>query len=134
MPATSGTVIPHLSTPGGSLTDSTDELVITQDAVDTIAGAYERAADELEILAERFKSIYGREPWGTLPSILQLQQMYLDLAVGDQGSAVVRLREFAQVARDLAAWVRSGAADLMDADSSTAQSLEGALLSDRPIG
>ncbi|QDQ98091.1 hypothetical protein [Tomitella fengzijianii] len=116
------------------MTDSTDELVITQDAVDTIAGAYDRAAEELELLAVRFNRIYSRQPWGTLPSILQLQQMYLDLAVGDNGSAVIRLREFAQMARDLAAWVRSSAAELMAADTFTARNLEDALIAGRPNG
>ncbi|WP_220472075.1 hypothetical protein [Tomitella gaofuii] len=105
------------------MTDSTDELVITQDAVDTIAGAYERAADELDDLADNFSRNYSRRPWGTLGSLLQLQQMYLDLAVGDEGSAVARLHEFADAARDLADWVRSTAADLLGVDAGTADSL-----------
>ena len=35
---------------------------------------------------------------------------------------------------DLAAWVRSSAADLMGADATTARSLQDTLISDRPIG
>ncbi|GAA4815111.1 hypothetical protein [Tomitella cavernea] len=101
------------------MTHADGELVVTQEAIDTIAGAYEQAAADLRELATTFAHTYGREPWGTLPSILQLQSMYEELALGDKGSAVVRLNEFADRAASLAAWVREGGASLLDADHTT---------------
>ncbi|QDQ96212.1 hypothetical protein [Tomitella fengzijianii] len=105
------------------MTQADGELVVTQEAIDTIAGAYEQAALELRELAIKFAHDYGREPWGTLPSILQLQRMYEELALGATDSAVVRLNEFAEAAEELATWVRRGGALILDADHATATAL-----------
>ncbi len=105
------------------MTHADGELVVTQEAIDTIAGAYEQAAVELRALADNFAHNYGREPWGSLPSILQLQKMYEDLAIGENESAVIRFQEFADAADELAAWVREGEASILDADHRTATAL-----------
>ncbi|WP_182357251.1 hypothetical protein [Tomitella gaofuii] len=105
------------------MTHADGELVVTQEAIDTIAGAYEQAAVELRELAFRFKQNYGRTPWGTLPSILQLQKLYEELAIGETDSAVIRFQEFADEADALAAWVRESGAAILDADHHTAAAI-----------
>ena len=104
----------------------TDELVVTQEAIDTIAGAYEQAAGDFRDIADNFERTYSREPWGTLPSLLQLQGFYNDLALGEQDSCVVRLREYADAADRFAAWVRAGGDAILCADYATADELTAA--------
>lgn len=99
------------------------ELVVTQDAIDTIAGAYEDAAAELRRGAESFKRNYSRQRWGALPSIEQLRLGYQDLAIGESASAVSRMREFADAAEAFAEWVRSGGAAIHGQDRTTATDL-----------
>ncbi|WP_182347814.1 hypothetical protein [Tomitella gaofuii] len=105
------------------MTHADGELVVTQEAIDTIAGAYEQAAVELRALADNFAHTYGRRPWGALPSILQLQNIYEKLAVGETNSAVIRFQEFADEAEAIAAWVREGGAAILDADHHTAAAI-----------
>ncbi len=100
-----------------------DDLVVTQEAIDTIAGAYEQAARDFRNLAADFERTYDHQPWGTLPSLLQLQGFYNDLAVGERDSALARFIEYAEAAERFATWVRAGGSALRDADFTTVNEL-----------
>ncbi len=100
-----------------------DDLVVAQEAIDTIAGAYEQAANEFRELAREFKRNYDHTPWGTLTSIRQLQEFYEDLALGEKDSCVARLNEYADAADRFAAWVRAGGDAIRNADFATVREL-----------
>ena len=104
----------------------TDELVVTQEAIDTIAGAYEQAAEEFREMALGFEAGYSLQPWGTLPSLLQLQGFYNDLALGESDSARARFHEYADATDRIAEWVRAGGRAILNADMATADALTAA--------
>lgn len=108
---------------GGIMTDSSGELIADSGAIEAIAGAYEQASDELSKIAHKFAAEYGRESFGELPSIEQLRQGYLDLAVASSTSAVVRLQQFTDAAHHIADQVRAGGRALETTDATTSQSL-----------
>lgn len=120
-------VIPQLSKPGGIMTDSSGELIVDSGAIETIAGAYEQAAYALDEITNGFSNRYSRASFGDLPSIEQLRQGYLDLAVESPTSAAVRLQQFADAARNTASRVRDGGKALDTTDASTSRTIEASL-------
>lgn len=117
-------VIPQLSKPGGIMTDSSGELIVDSGAIEAIAGAYEQASVDLSTLANRFNYKYSHASFGDLPSIEQLRQGYLDLAVDSPTSAAVRLQQFSDAARKIAFRVRRGGRAVNTTDQSTSTQLE----------